>query len=90
MYVSIVSRSWSHVVLNWTSPFYGGTVDFADLYRLIIWSYKDKIAITSNETHARIDGLKQLTNYLLNVQAWNKLGFGPFLSNNISFRTPGK
>lgn len=90
MDVSIISRSWSHVVLNWSSPFYGRSVDFADSYRLTISSKKDKISILTSETHARIDGLKQLTNYLLNVQAWNELGFGPSLPEDISFRTPGR
>lgn len=77
------------MILNWTSPFAETAVDFADRYRLITRSNKDKIDITTNKTHARIDGLKQLTNYLLNLQAWNGLGYGPFLRTDIHFRTPG-
>ncbi|KAJ7315640.1 hypothetical protein OS493_038530, partial [Desmophyllum pertusum] len=44
--------------------------------------------VVATETHARIDGLKPLTTYLLNVQAGNDLGDGPFLAEDIPFRTP--
>lgn len=87
--ITIISLSWSHVVLNWTSPFYENAVDFADRYRLIIRSNKEKIVITTSKKHARIVNLKQLTNYLLNLQAWNAMGYGPFLKTDIHFRTPG-
>lgn len=90
MNVTIVSISWSHVILNWTSPFHGKDIDFADLYRLNVTSNKDKITVTATGTHARINGLKQLTDYVLNAQAWNGLGYGPALVTDIHFRTPGK
>ncbi|XP_078354871.1 uncharacterized protein LOC144639420 isoform X2 [Oculina patagonica] len=88
MNVTIVSISWSHVILNWTSPFHGKDIDFADLYRLNVTSNKDKITVTATGTHARINGLKQLTDYVLNAQAWNGLGYGPALVTDIHFRTP--
>jgi len=88
--VTIVSFSWSFVVLNWTSPFHGRAIDFADLYRVIARSSKGEVTVTTTQTHARIDGLKQLTNYSLNAQAWNGLGYSPFLVTGIPFRTPGK
>lgn len=88
--ISIVSLSWSQVILNWTSPFYEAAIDFADQYRLIIRSKKEKVVVTTYKTHARIDGLKQMTNYLLNLQAGNRLGYGPFLDIDIHFRTLGK
>lgn len=90
MNVTIVSLSWSHVILNWASPFHGENIDFADLYRLNVSSNKNTIIVTATETHARIDGLTQLTDYLLNAQAWNGLGYGPSLVTDIQFRTPGK
>lgn len=88
--VTIISFSWSFVVINWTSPFHGRAIDFADLYRVIAKSNEEEVTVPTTETHARIDGLKQLTNYSLNVQAWNGLGYGPFLVTGILFRTPGK
>ena len=88
--VTIVSFSWSFVVINWISPFYGRAIDFADLYRVIAQSNEEEVTVPTTETYARIDGLKQLTNYSLNVQAWNGLGYGPFLVTGIPFRTPGK
>ena len=87
--VIIVSVSWSHVILNWTSPFSGTAVDFADSYRVEARTNKEKIVVITTKTHARIDGLKQLTYYLLNVQAWNGLGYGPYLDTDLHFRTPG-
>ena len=90
MNLTIVSLSWSHIILNWTSPFHDQAIDFADRYLLIATSNKNNIIITATETHARIDGLKPLTTYLLNVQAGNDLGDGPFLAEDIPFRTPGK
>lgn len=86
--VTIISFSWSFVVINWTSPFHGRAIDFADLYRVIAKSNEEEVTVPTTETHARIDGLKQLTNYSLNVQAWNGLGYGPFLVTGILFRTP--
>lgn len=86
--VIIVSVSWSHVILNWTSPFSGTAVDFADSYRVEARTNKEKIVVITTKTHARIDGLKQLTYYLLNVQAWNGLGYGPYLDTDLHFRTP--
>lgn len=88
--VTIVFFSWSYVVLNWTSPFHGRAIDFADLYRVIAKSREGEVTVTTTVTHARIDGLKQLTNYSLNAQAWNGLGYGPRLVTDIHFRTPGK
>ena len=84
-----MSVGWSYLILNWTSPFQKTIVDFADMYRVIITSRNDKIVITTATTYARVDGLKQLTNYFVNVQAWNKLGFGPFIGRNINVQTPG-
>lgn len=88
--VTMVSFGWSFAVLNWTSPFHSRAIDFADLYRVIARSSEGEVTITTTQTHARIDGLKQLTNYSLNAQAWNGLGYGPFLVTGIPFRTPGK
>ena len=90
MNLTIVSISWSHVILNWTSPFHGKDIDFADMYRLNVSSNNDKIILTANGTHARIEDLTQLTDYSLNAQAWNGLGYGPPLVTGIYFRTPGK
>lgn len=90
MDVSIIFRSWFYVVLNWSLFFYGRSVDFVDLYFLIISLKKDKIFILISEMYVCIDGLKQLINYLLNVQVWNELGFGLFLFEDISFRMLGR
>ena len=88
--IAIVSLSWSQVILNWTSPFNEAAIDFADQYQLIIVSKKENVVVTAYKTHARIDGLKQVTNYLLNLRASNRLGYGPFLDTDIHFRTPGE
>ena len=88
--VTIVSFSWSFVALKWTSPFHGRAIDFADLYRVIARSSEGEVTVTTSQTHARVDGLKQLTNYSVNAQAWNGLGYGPFLVTGIPYRTPGK
>ncbi|XP_068728395.1 uncharacterized protein [Montipora capricornis] len=86
--VAILSLSWSHVFLNWTSPFNQTTMDFADRYRLVLISTHETIWIQTNRTFVGIDGLKQKTKYELNLQAWNRLGYGPFLKIDIHFRTP--
>ncbi|XP_068677449.1 uncharacterized protein [Montipora foliosa] len=86
--VTILSLSWSHVFLNWTSPFNQTTMDFADRYRLVLISTHETIWIQTNRTFVGIDGLKQKTKYELNLQAWNRLGYGPFLKSDIHFRTP--
>ena len=88
--VVIVSVGWSHLILSWISPFNGTAIDFADSYLLIVSTNKEKVMnITTTKTHARIDGLKQMTYYLVSLQAWNKLGYGPPLNPDIHFRTLG-
>lgn len=89
MNITFLSVSWSNVILNWSSPFHDAPLDFADQYELIITSYKRYIMITTNKTQARIDNLTQLTSYELNIQAWNRLGYGPFLKEKVHFITPG-
>ncbi|CAH3170094.1 unnamed protein product [Porites evermanni] len=86
--VVTVSVGWSHLILKWISPFNGTAIDFADSYLLIVSTNKEKVMnITTTKTHARIDGLKQMTYYLVSLQAWNKLGYGPPLNPDIHFRT---
>ena len=88
--VTILSSTWSSVVVNWSSPFNEATIDFADLYEITVLSAQENVVIQTNKTFVHIGGLKQLTEYLLLVRAGNRLGFGPPLGRGKRFRTKGE
>jgi len=86
-HVTILSSSWSSVVANWSSPFNETTIDFVDLYQITVLSVQEQVLIQTNKTFVHIDGLKQLTEYVLLVRAWNRLGLGPPPGRGKHFRT---
>ena len=88
--VTILSSSWSSVVVNWSSPFNETTIDFVDLYQITVLSAQEPVIIQTNKTFVHIDGLKQLTEYRLLVQAGNRLGLGPPLGRGKHFWTKGE
>ena len=78
------------MVANWSSPFNETTIDFVDLYQITVFSAQEQVLIQTNKTFVHIDGLKQLTEYLLLVRAWNRLGLGPPPGRGKHFRTKGE
>ena len=77
--------------MNWSSPFNETTIDFVDLYEITVLSAQEQVLILhTNKTFVHIDGLKQLTEYLLLVRAGNLLGFGPPPGRGKHFRTKGE
>ena len=61
-----------------------------DLYQITVLPGQKDVHIQTNKTFVHIYGLKQLTEYRLLVQAWNRLGLGPPQGRGTYFRTKGE
>ena len=86
--ITVVSLDWDSVSLLWDPPPAGSW--FVDSYRVVVASGRDTRVVTSAKPRVRVDRLKQLTNYWVNVEAGNKAGYGPPMHSFLRFVTPGK